>query len=314
MLINEKEELFYEKYRPQRIQDLILPEAMKTKLQSKLDSQNLPNLGLFSNSPGTGKTSTAKAIITEFLNKYGGESLFINASLDNGIDTLRSEIQKFACQSSFDSKIKIVVLDEGDKFSEKGQAAFRGFIEEFSSNCRFIFTGNYKENIIPALLDRLECYDYNELPKNEMIVPIFERLKFILDNEKIEYNPNDLIPVINTFYPSIRSMVKTLQQCSSTGKFILNEKELDQVNSYNSLINNILENNFKGIISEANLINNPSSFYKMMYSKVLEINHPKINNPLIIISLAKYQHMDLSVRDKNLNLCACCVEISNLLK
>lgn len=206
--------VWYKKYQPNLIEDMILPEELKIKLQKYITDETVPHLGLFSNMPGTGKSSLCNAIIKE----VNGEAQWINASIDKGIDVLRGKIGKFASSNSFDDKIKIVVMDEFDYFSKDGQAAFRGFIDEFGNNCRFIFTGNYKEKIIEPLLDRLEVYDFNEFNKQEMIKPIFERLKFILTNENVEFDPKDLVPVINTFYPRIRSMVGALQRFSKDGQ------------------------------------------------------------------------------------------------
>jgi replication factor C small subunit len=161
--------VWFQKYQPQCIQDLVIPGHIKEKLAKYVSTQDIPNIGLFSSNPGTGKSSTACAIIKEI----NGEALWINASMEKGIDVLRGKVQKFASQSSFDDKIKIVVMDEFDHFSKDGQAAFRGFIDEFSLNCRFIFTGNYKEKIIQPLLDRLEVYDFNSFEKSSMVKPIF---------------------------------------------------------------------------------------------------------------------------------------------
>ena len=160
-IIDKSKSVWYERFKPQCVSDLVVPQEIKDKLLSYIRTQNMPNLGLFSSNPGTGKTSTANAIIKEI----GGEALWINASMEKGIDVLRGKVQRFASQSSFDDNIKIVVMDEFDHFSKDGQAAFRGFIDEFSENCRFIFTGNYKEKIIQPLLDRLEVYDFNSFSK-----------------------------------------------------------------------------------------------------------------------------------------------------
>ena len=142
-IIDKSKSVWYEKFKPHCIDDLIIPAQIKDKLRIYVQKQDLPNIGLFSSNPGTGKSSTAHAIIKEI----NGEAKWINASMEKGIDVLRGTIAKFASQTSFDDKIKILVMDEFDHFSKDGQAAFRGFIDEFSSNCRFIFTGNYKEKI-----------------------------------------------------------------------------------------------------------------------------------------------------------------------
>lgn len=305
--VDMKQSVFYERYKPSCVEDLVLPEPIKFKLQKYADSQEIPNIGLFSSEPGTGKSSTANAIISEI----GGEALWINASMEKGIDVLRGKVAKFASQNSFDDNIKIVVMDEFDHFSKDGQAAFRGFIDEFSENCRFIFTGNYKEKIIQPLLDRLEVYDYNSFSKKDMVKPIFERLEFVLKNENIEYNPKDLVPVINTFYPRIRSMVGALQKFTEDGKFELNLNELDDVNIFDKVMQSVRMNTFNEMVVEVNKLNAPDNMYSFLYNNAGKYFKPEAY-PQVVITIAKYQEMATSVRDKNLNLAACLTELMKL--
>lgn len=301
--------VFYERYKPQCVDDLIVPDAFRKKLKENVNSGNIPNIGLFSSNPGTGKSSTAHAIIKD----VGGEAIWINASLEKGIDVLRGRVGKFAAQSSFDDNIKIVVMDEFDHFTKDGQAAFRGFIDEFSQNCRFIFTGNYKEKIIEPLLDRLEVYDFNSFSKEEMIKPIFNRLRFILDNEQIVYDPKSLVPIINTYYPRIRSMIGALQKFSKSGEFILNENELDNVNAFDKIMNLLSLNTYTEMITEVNKINAPDNMYTYLYNNAAKYFKPEMY-PSIVLCIAKYQHMSDTVRDKNLNLAACLTELIKIRK
>ncbi|QAU04480.1 putative sliding clamp loader [Vibrio phage Va1] len=305
--VDMKQSVFYERYKPSCVEDLVLPEIIKVKLQKYADTQEIPNIGLFSSEPGTGKSSTANAIISEI----GGEALWINASMEKGIDVLRGKVAKFASQNSFDDNIKIVVMDEFDHFSKDGQAAFRGFIDEFSENCRFIFTGNYKEKIIQPLLDRLEVYDYNSFSKKDMVKPIFERLEFVLKNENIEYNPKDLVPVINTYYPRIRSMVGALQKFTEDGKFVLNINELDDVNIFDKVMQSVRMNTFNDMVIEVNKLNAPDNMYSFLYNNAGKYFKPEAY-PQVVITIAKYQEMSTSVRDKNLNLAACLTELMKL--
>jgi len=307
MLINENHSIFYEKYKPQRVQDLVLPEELKSKLLKAIQSEDIPNMGLFSGSPGTGKSSTANAIIKDL----DCEALWINGSLENGIDVLRGKLQKFASSSSFDDKIKIVVVDEFDYFTPAGMAAFRGFIDEFSGNCRFIFTGNYPEKIIQPLLDRLQVYDFNTFDKKEMIKPIFERLKYILDNEGIEYKPEDLVPVINTFYPSIRSMVGALQKHSTDNKFTVDKNALDKLNVFEDLMKSVKEKDYNNTVKQINELNAPNNFYTYLYRE-LNKYYTDIQYPQVVMILANYQNMATSVRDLHLNLSACCAQLMQI--
>lgn len=299
--------VWYERYKPSCVDDIVLPDEIKGKIQDYVKTQNIPNIGLFSDNPGTGKSSTAHAIIKEI----GGEALWINASIDKGIDVLRGKVSKFASQTSFDDNIKVVVMDEFDHFSKDGQAAFRGFIDEFSANCRFIFTGNYREKIIQPLLDRLEIYDFNSFSKQEMAKPIFERLKFILENEHVNYDPKALLPVINTYYPRIRSMVGALQKFSKDGSFVVNERDLDDLNVFDEVMKYVTPNTFTEMITEVNKLNAPDNMYSFLYCNAAKYFQPN-TYPNVVLIIAKYQHMSDSVRDKNLNLAACLTELMKL--
>lgn len=303
--IDLSKSVWYERYKPQTINDLIIPEEIKQTLRKNIKSENIPNIGLFSSNPGTGKSSTANAILREI----GGEAEWINASMEKGIDVLRGKIQRFASQSSLDDKLKVVVMDEFDHFSKDGQAAFRGFIDEFSQNCRFIFTGNYKEKIIEPLLDRLEVYDFNSFPRETMIKPIFERLEWILKNENVTYNRKDLLPIINTHYPRIRSMIGSLQKFTNNDNvFVLNENELDDINIFDNIMGLVSFKTYSNMIVEVNKLNAPDNMYSYLYKNASKYFKPEAY-PQMVLTIAKYQHMSDSVRDKNLNLAACLTEL-----
>ncbi len=304
-IINENSSVWYERYKPQCIEDLILPESLKKQLQTSIKSQKLAHMLLASSIGGTGKSATCNAILKEI----GGEALWINASIDNGIDVLRGKIQKFASTSSFDDNIKIVVMDEFDHMSQSAMAAFRGFLDEFGDNCTFLFTCNYKEKIIEPLLTRLQIYDFNNFKKEDMIKPIFERLSFILTNENIKFEPKDLIPVINTFYPSIRSMVGTIQKLSKDGEFVISD--LDDSNVYDNIMKYVTVPTYLDMIAEVNKLNAPSNLYNFLYKNAGKY-FAASNYPKVIVTIAKYQHMDSSVRDKNLNATACLTELVGL--
>lgn len=306
-IVTDSQSIWYEKYKPQCVSDLVLPESIKSKFQVYTKNQDIPAIGLWSNLPGTGKSSTANAIIKDL----GAEALWINASMERGIDVLRGRIQKFASQSSFDGNIKVVVMDESDNISKDAQAAFRGFCDEYSQNCRFIFTGNYKEKIIEPLLDRLENYDYQSFSKEEMVKPIFDRLCFILENEGIEYDKRHLVPIINTYYPRIRSMVGALQKFSQNGKLQVNEAELDDLDVFDKVMKLITPGTFTELIQAVNSISAPDNMFSFIYKNADKYFKPE-KYPNIIITVAKYQHMSDSVRDKHLNLAACLTELLKL--
>ncbi len=302
MNVVPKMTIWMEKYRPITTEDLVLPELIKNKFRQYAKNEDIPNLGLWSNNPGTGKTSTATALIKEI----NGEALFINASMDNGIDLLRSQISNFASTESFDGKLKIVVLDEVDNLSQAAQFAFRSFIELFSNNCRFILTGNFKEKMLDPLLDRLENYDFNNFNKKEIIKPIFERMQAVLINEKIKFEPKDLVPIINTYYPSIRSMLGALQKFSNTGTLIINQNDLDNQDEYQAIIDAVQNKNFNEMINLVNELTSPDNMYTYIYKTISTWEKAM---PAVVMICAKYQFQSATVRDKNLNLAAGLTEI-----
>ncbi len=296
MLINDKEKIWYEKYRPQRVKDLILPERFIKKFTEYLE--NPTHILLLSVTPGTGKTSLVNAIVKESQR----ETIFINASKDTSIDIVRGRILQFASTEALDSRSKIVVLDEVDGFA--GQAALRGLIEEFSSNCSFILTANYKAKILEPIINRCETYDFDLISneKEALIPQIYNRLKFILDNEKISYQDTDILTIIKNFYPSIRQMIGELQKSVFENKIVLQlSNNEDFVKLYTFIVKKDYENCIKLIYS----LTNPDGFYSWCFNKMKE---SKVN-PKVVLILAKYQYQNAFSRDKNLNLCACVTEI-----
>ena len=213
MIIDEKQTIWTEKYKPSNIDDIILPESLRKSIKEGLEKHDIQNLGLWSYLPGLGKSSLANAIA----NNENIEPLWINASLNKGIDVIRTDIHAFASRRSFDGRLKVVIMDESDKLTPDFQAAFRGFIDEFSQNCRFIFTGNYKENIIEPLLNRLENYDFLDFDKQEIIPQIVARILFILEHENIKSDNTAIKTIIEKNYPSVRGMILDLKKFSKSG-------------------------------------------------------------------------------------------------
>lgn len=304
MTINNKHDIWVERYRPQKIDDLILPEKYLNKFKDFI--KNPSNILLSSINPGTGKTSTMNALIKE----GNFESLFINASLENGIDVLRGKIIQFAASESFDGKPKIVILDECDQFTDSAQGALRGIIEEFASNCRFILTCNYITKIIPAIVNRFEVYDFDEVldkNKQELVPKIFNYLKEILENEKVQFSQEDLVNVIKNYYPSIRGMVACLQKSNFNNVLSL---DIQKDSDFSEIIEFVKKRDFDKLMKTVYSLTNADKFYEFAFRK-LEI--PNQNKPQTYIILAKYQYQSAFSRDKNLNLAACLMEIASLL-
>ena len=304
MKINENHQIWYEKYRPQVVEDLILP-AHYTKVFKGWIS-NPTHILLCSITPGTGKTSTMNALIRE----SGMESLFINASLDTGIDVLRGKIMQFASTESLNGLKKVVVLDECDNFNaNSAQPALRGLIEEFSINCVFILTCNYLSNIIEPIRNRFEIYDFDKIiqdNKKEIIPLIFNRLKFILENEKIQFQNSDIIDTIKACYPSFREMIGTLSKCSKTGTLLL---QVSKDSDFSTLVEFIVKKDYENIIKSCYQMSNPEGFYSWLFNDIKRLK----SKPQVLLTIAKYQYQNAFARDKNLNLAACCAELMNLI-
>jgi len=307
---NEKEYIWVEKYRPKTINDIILPDYLKNNINKWIKDREIPNLLLISKTPGLGKSSLAHVLISELQ----AEALFINASLESNIDTLRHKIQGFVSTVSFDGKPKIVVLDESDYLNPKStQPALRSFIEEFSKSARFILTANYKEKIIEPVRDRLIEIDFDILfnEHKELVKDIFLRNKEILELENISYNKKDLTNIVKKYYPSLRKILMKLQQHSTNGNLNLHKESIDIDNIIEILINNILNKDFQLMRQNITNLLDSAIIYTELYENLDKF--PIEKHPNIVLILAKYQANDSLVRDKIVNTAACLTEIMGMM-
>lgn len=296
--------IWYEKYSPKTVEDVILPKNIKERILKSIEDQKIPNFGFWSHQPGLGKSCTSKAIIRS----AGAEALFINSSLEKGIDVVRTKILNFVSSISVSDAPKIVVFDECDFLSPDSQASLRGFLDEFSSNCSFIFTGNFKSKIIEPLLDRLENFDFSEFPKQEMVKPIFEKLKSIIIAEGYEFDEEKqklVISIIQNSYPKIRNMIGCLQKalCTNTSQIEVS------ITSYEEIFESLKKKDYYKIIEQTNSLTNPDGMFEFLYARIKEFS--KI--PGAIQSLAKGQYQSAFVRDKNLNLASTLCELMNFI-
>ncbi len=313
MLINKKEKIFEEKYRPQQLSDMILPDTTRGKIQSWINDNDLPHLLLSSTVPGTGKSTLADVLINEM--EY--EALWINASIKNGVDVLRSEISNWSDTVSADGEPKFVILDEADNLTDATQKSLRGFIEEFSSNIRFILTCNYKNRLIEPLQQRLVCIDFDMIvskPENKksLLQQLAKRIVYICKNEGIEYDINDVKELVQAGFPSFRETVKSVKGNLIDGKLVI-EDGVTETSALNTrVIQAVKEKQFTDMRKDVLIMPDCGGFYSWFFKN---INKFLDNNqqPNAIITIAKYQNMSgAGCRDQQLNLTACMIEIIGL--
>ena len=303
--------LWVEKYRPKKIRDCILPEDTKKTFSEFLKQKQIPNL-LLSGTAGTGKTTVARALCEEL----GTDYIIINGS-DEGrqIDTLRHKIKNFASTVSLteQSAHKVVIVDEADYMNaDSVQPALRNFIETFHSNCRFIFTCNYKSKILPALHSRCTVIDFaiKNGQKVKTAQALLKRLGKILEQEEVKYDNKVLAELIQKHYPDFRRTINELQRYSVRGEidsgilFSLSEANTKE------LIKILKEKRFndmrKWVIN--NLDKEPSSLFSTIYS-VLYANLEGNSVPQAVLIIAGYQYKSAFVADQEINMVACLTEI-----
>ena len=304
--MDNTEYLWVEKWRPKKIDDCILPDKQKKVFKEMIERGDLQNM-LLCGTAGVGKTTVAKALCDEM----GLDSLFINASLENGIDVLRTKICQFASTVSFTGKTKVVILDEADYTNPQSfQPALRGFIEEFSQNCRFIFTCNFKNRIIPPLHSRCSVIEFkiDKAEKPKVASAFFRRIVDILAHENVEADQKVVAKIIEKHFPDYRRILNELQKYSSSGKIdegiLVN---LGEVNM-NELVESLRSKDFKKMRNWVvnNLDNDPQTIYRKIYDTLLD--HVK-QVPQLVLLLADYQYKSAFCADQEINLVACLTEI-----
>ena len=298
--------LWVEKYRPQTISDCILPDGLKQTFQEYVDAGEISNM-LLCGTAGTGKTTVARALC----NELGCDYIVINGSDESGIDVLRTKIRDFASTVSFESKAKVVILDEADYLNPNStQPALRAFIEEFSGNCRFIFTCNFKNRIIEPLHSRTSVIDFkiDKKDRPEMAQKFMGRMQYILTSENIPYEQNVLAELLMKHFPDYRRVINELQRYSRSGS-------IDS-----GILSNIAEINTKGLIDSLkdkdwkkmrqwvvnNVDNDPQGVYRKVYDALID----KVKQvPHLVLLIADYQYKSAFVADQEINLTACLTDI-----
>jgi DNA polymerase III delta prime subunit len=306
MEFREDQFLWVEKYRPRKLDECILPVDQKKVFQDMVEKDEIQNM-LLCGSAGVGKTTIARALCEEL----GTDYIIINGSEESGIDVLRTKIKQFASTVSFSGKTKVVILDEADYLNPNStQPALRAFIEEFSANCRFIFTCNFKNRIIPPLHSRCAVIEFKigkeERPK--IAARFFKRVNEILANEKVEADPKVVAKVLEKHFPDYRRVLNELQRYASSGK--IDEGILVNMGEVNmqDLISALKDKDWKKMRTWVvnNLDNDPQTLFRKIYDTLLD---SVVQVPQLVLLLADYQYKAAFCADQEINLVACLTEI-----
>ena len=296
-----KDFLWVEKHRPARVQETILPQELKATFQQFVDQKNIPNL-ILSGRAGVGKTTIAKAMLEEI----GADYIVINGSMNGNIDTLRVEIANFASTVSFTGGRKYVILDEADYLNANStQPALRNFMEEFSKNCGFILTCNFKNRIIEPLHSRCSVIEFSiqNSDKPKLAAQFFKRVCGILDEEGIEYDQKPIAELVQTYFPDWRRTLNELQRYSATGRIdagILVNKSSE---SFDELIQLMKDRNFTGVRKW--VADNSDIDSAVLYRNLYDILPNKIKSTTAIaeaiVVLAQYQYQEAFVANSEIN-------------
>ena len=300
--------LWVEKYRPHKIEDCILPDSIKTTFQEYVNRKEIPNL-LLAGSAGVGKTTIAKALCDEI----GCDYIVINGSDESGIDTFRNKIKNYASSMSLSGGRKVIIIDEADYLNPNStQPALRGAIEEFSVNCSFIFTCNFKNRIIEPLHSRCSVVEFKiqNGQKAKMATQFFKRVEWILSEEGIVYDKEVVAAVVMKHFPDNRRVLNELQRYSVSGtidKGILAAVSDVQITD---LIKAIKGKDFgsarKWVTN--NLDSDSATVLRKIYDSMYDFLKPD-SIPQAVLVLAKYQYQSAFVADQEINMMACLTEL-----
>ena len=302
--------IWVEKYRPKTIDECILPKSIKKTFQDFVDRGEIPNM-LLSGPPGIGKTTVAKALC----NQLGADYYVINGS-DEGrfLDTVRNNAKNFASTVSLtsESKHKVIIIDEADNTTSDVQLLLRASIEEFSKNCRFVFTCNYKNKIIEPLHSRCSVVDFsvNRKDKPTIAAQFFSRINHILEVERVESDKKVIVQLINKHFPDWRRVLNECQRYSVSGKIDSGILVTFSDVSVDELTKNLKEKNFSAVRKWAvdNLDNDPAVLLRRIYDALYStLKNSSI--PAAVLIIARYQYQIAFVADQEINLLAALTEI-----
>lgn len=301
--------LWIEKYRPKTLDEMCLDESIKNLIKTYTSKGEIPNL-LLVGRPGIGKTTLARVIINDLLKC---QFLYINASDENGIDTVRSKITNFAQTKSLDGGIKIIVLDEMDGMSEAGQRALRNIMEEYAKYTRFIITANQLHRIIPALQSRCQS-----IQVESSLFDVVKRCTQVLKQENISIAEDDkqgLLVAIKSMYPDVRRIIGQMQRMCATGKFIYNSNCIDDAS--NELLQMLLEKQDSKTIrqfiinKEEEFSNDYCALLKSLLNALYDATIAEQKKQMMMCIIAEHMYRSSFVMDQEINAFHCCLNLLN---
>ena len=300
--------LWVEKYRPNKLENYIGNEHLKSKVKRYIDDQDIPHLLLYGRA-GTGKTTLAKIVV----NNIDCDYLYINASDENSVDTVRFKIRSFASSVGF-KDMKVIILDESDYMTPNAQASLRNLMETFSKHCRFILTCNYVERIIDPIQSR--CQSFKVVPPKR--VDVARHLVHILENEGVAYDLDDIRLVTDAGYPDIRRVINSAQRQVVDGKLVVDQQALIENDYKLSLIKILKEEskkdafkNIRKLLADSKVTDFADGF-RLLYDTLDDwaVGH----TAECILTLAEGQRDDIVVVDKEINFMATMVKILTIIK
>lgn len=310
-MIDRDNPLWCERYRPHTVKDCILPESLKVMFQKFVDDKSVPNL-LLTGSSGVGKTTIARAMLEEI----GADYIVINGSMNGNIDTLRNEIMAFASTVSFFGGRKYVILDEADYLNANStQPALRNFMEEYSGNCGFIMTCNFKNKIIQPLHSRCSVIDFNILPTDKRLMGalFMDRMEMVLKAESVQYTPQVLAELVKKYMPDWRRCINELQRYatgSTTRTIDAGILALMVDVDIKELVKSLKAKDFTTMRKwiGQNSTTDVTALFRRLYDNASELLNPE-SVPMLIVHLGEYQYKAAFVADAEINLAACLTEI-----
>lgn len=298
-----EQKIWSEFWRPKKVDDCILPERIKTIFKKFVEQKEMPNLLLSSTSPGTGKTTVARALC----NELGYDVLFINASENGNIDTLRTTMRDFCSTVSMSASMKCVILDEADFLTPVTQSAMRGFMEEFSKSCRFILTCNFKDRIIEPLQSRSAGVDFDvkEGERKQMMVDFLRRLVAMLEHYNVSFDRKVVAEHVKNHFPDMRRTINQLQQYAVGGVVDTGILALGGNVDFENLVAILKEKNYTKLRQWASNHKDASNqqIFRSFYDEASKLLTPD-TIPNLVLLIGEYQYKEQFVADKEINLVA----------